>query len=241
MIDRETTHARYRAEREKRLRADGNEQYIEVTDQFARYVDDPYVARVEREPLDDEVTFAFVGGGFAGLVAGAALSSAGIADVRIIEKGGDFGGTWYWNRYPGAQCDTAAFVYLPLLEETGHMPSEKYTHAPEILEHCQRIGRHFGLYDDAVFSTEVTDVTWDEDLGRWLIATDRGDRIRAKYIAMGTGPLHRPKLPGIPGIESFVGHTFHTTRWDYDYTGGDPSGALMENLADKRVGIIGTG
>lgn len=241
MIDREPIHTRYRAEREKRLRADGNEQYIEVTDQFARYVDDPYVERVEREPLDDEVTFAFVGGGFAGLVAGAALSAAGIADVRIIEKGGDFGGTWYWNRYPGAQCDTAAFVYLPLLEETGHMPTEKYTHAPEILEHCQRIGRHFGLYDNAVFSTEVTDVTWDEDLGRWLISTDRGDRIRAKYVGMGTGPLHRPKLPGIPGIESFAGHTFHTTRWDYDYTGGDPSGALMENLADKRVGIIGTG
>jgi len=234
-------HARYRAEREKRLRPDGNEQYIEVTGDFARYVEDPYVERVEREPLTDEVTFAFIGGGFAGLVTGAALAQGGLGDVRVIEKGGDFGGTWYWNRYPGAQCDTAAFVYLPLLEETGHMPTEKYTHAPEILEHCRRIGRHFGLYDNAVFSTEVTDLEWDADAHNWIIRTDRGDEMRAKYIAMGTGPLHRPKLPGIPGIETFAGHTFHTTRWDYDYTGGDPSGTPMDKLADKRVAIIGTG
>lgn len=240
-LDRDAMHARYRAERDKRLRPDGNDQYIEVTGEFGRYVDDPYVERVEREPLHDEVTVAFIGGGFAGLVTGAALAQAGITDVRIIEKAGDFGGTWYWNRYPGAQCDTAAFVYLPLLEETGHMPSEKYTKAPEILEHCQRIGRHFDLYEQAVFSTEVNAVEWDDAASNWIIRTDRGDEMRAKYIAMGTGPLHRPKLPGIPGIESFEGHTFHTTRWDYDYTGGDPSGAVMENLADKRVAIIGTG
>ena len=76
--------------------------------------------------------------------------------MRIIEKGGDFGGTWYWNRYPGAQCDTASMVYMPLLEETGHRPTEKYAHAPEILEQCQRIGTQFGLYDNALFHTEVT-------------------------------------------------------------------------------------
>ncbi|MEZ5244176.1 MAG: NAD(P)/FAD-dependent oxidoreductase [Acidimicrobiales bacterium] len=240
-IDRDAVHARYRAERDKRLRPDGNDQYLEVTGVFAHYVDDPYTERVPREPLTDEVEFAFVGGGFAGLVTGAALVKAGRTDVRIIEKGGDFGGTWYWNRYPGAQCDTAAFVYLPLLEETGHMPSEKYTHAPEIFEHCRRIGRHFGLYDNAVFSTEVTDVRWDEASERWIIRTDRGDEMRAKYVAMGTGPLHRPKLPGIPGIETFEGHSFHTTRWDYDYTGGDPAGAPLTGLRDKRVAIIGTG
>jgi cyclohexanone monooxygenase len=184
---------------------------------------------------------AFIGGGFAGLLTGAKLKQAGIDDVRIIEKGGDFGGTWYWNRYPGAQCDTAAFVYLPLLEETGHMPTEKYTHAPEILEHCRRIGRHFDLYDNACLSTEVTALEWDGDAARWIIRTNRGDEMRAKYVAMGTGPLHRPKLPGIPGITTFEGHSFHTSRWDYDYTGGDPAGAPMTDLADKRVGIIGTG
>jgi len=240
-IDRDAIHARYRAERDKRLRPDGNDQYLEVTGAFARYANDPYADRVEREPLTDEVEFAFIGGGFAGLVTGAALVKAGHADVRIVEKGGDFGGTWYWNRYPGAQCDTAAFVYLPLLEETGHMPSEKYTHAPEIYEHCRRIGHHFGLYDKAVFSTEVTDVEWDEPSERWIIRTDRGDEMRARFVAMGTGPLHRPKLPGVPGIESFEGHSFHTTQWDYAYTGGDPSGTPLTGLHDKRVAIIGTG
>jgi cation diffusion facilitator CzcD-associated flavoprotein CzcO len=240
-VDRDAIHARYRAERDKRLRPDGNDQYLEVTGAFARYAEDPYTERVERDALADEVEFAFIGGGFAGLVTGAALVKAGHTDVRIIEKGGDFGGTWYWNRYPGAQCDTAAFVYLPLLEETGHMPSEKYTHAPEIFEHCRRIGRHFGLYDKAVFSTAVTAVEWNDVSEQWVIRTDRGDEMRARYVAMGTGPLHRPKLPGIPGVESFEGHSFHTTRWDYDYTGGDPSGAPLSGLRDKRVAIIGTG
>ena len=167
-LDREALRARYRAERDKRLRADGNEQYIEVTGQFAHVVDDPYVPRVEREPLTDEVTIAFIGGGFAGLVTGAKLKGAGIDDVRLIEKGGDVGGTWYWNRYPGAMCDTAAMIYLPLLEETGHMPSQKYTLAPEILEHCQRIAKHFGLYDNACLSTEVEDLTWDDASSRWI-------------------------------------------------------------------------
>lgn len=232
---------KYRAERDKRLRVDGNEQYIEPTGKYAHYLDDPYVEPPDREPVRDEIEFAFVGGGFAGLTTGAALKQAGIHDVRIIEKGGDFGGTWYWNRYPGAMCDTAAMVYMPLLEETGHMPSRKYVHAPEILAHCRRIGEHFELYDNALLSTEVTALDWEPATSRWLIRTNRGDEIRARFVAMGTGPLHRPKLPGIPGIETFEGHSFHTSRWDYAYTGGNPDGALMTGLADKRVGIIGTG
>lgn len=240
-VDFEALRSKYDEEREKRLRDDGNDQYIEPVGEFAHYLDDPYVEVQPREPLTDEVTFAFIGGGFAGLVAGARLKEAGIDDVRIIEKAGDFGGTWYWNRYPGAMCDTAAFIYMPLLEETGHMPTRKYTRAPEILEHCQRIGNHYDLYDNAVFSTEVTDLTWDQDLQRWIIRTNRGDEMRAKFVAMGTGPLHRPKLPGIDGIEKFAGHSFHTSRWDYEYTGGSPSGAPLSNLAGKKVGIIGTG
>ena len=172
---------------------------------------------------------------------GARLKEAGVTDVRIVEKGGDFGGTWYWNRYPGAQCDTASLIYMPLLEETGHMPSEKYAHAPEILEHCQRIGKHFGLYDDALFHTEVQDLEWDDERSRWIVRTDRGDAFTAQFLAMGTGPLHVPKLPGIPGIDDFPGHSFHTSRWDYAYTGGDPYGAPLDGLADKRVAIIGTG
>ncbi|MDY7105705.1 MAG: NAD(P)/FAD-dependent oxidoreductase [Actinomycetota bacterium] len=240
-IDKDALRAKYLEERDKRLRADGAEQYIEVTGRFAHYVDDPYTERVEREPVTDEVTVAVVGGGFAGLVTGARLVEAGVTDVRIIEKGGDFGGTWYWNRYPGAQCDTHSFVYLPLLEETGHMPTEKYARAPEIAQHCQRIGHHFGLYDNALFGTEVTNMTWDDDAARWVVRTNRGDEFRARFVTMGTGPLHRPKLPGIPGIETFTGHSFHTSRWDYDYTGGDPAGAPLDRLADKRVASIGTG
>jgi cyclohexanone monooxygenase len=242
VIDREALLARYRAERDKRLRPDGNAQYLELKGgRFAHYLEDPYTPFVEREPKTDHVTFAFVGGGFAGLVTGARLVEAGVKDVRIVEKGGDFGGTWYWNRYPGAQCDTASMVYMPLLEETGHMPSEKYAHAPEILAQCQRIGRQYQLYDNALFHTEITSLDWDQAGQRWVIRTNRGDRFTASFIGLGTGPLHVPKLPGIPGIEDFRGHSFHTSRWDYDYTGGDPLGAPMDKLADKRVAIIGTG
>jgi cation diffusion facilitator CzcD-associated flavoprotein CzcO len=240
-IDKKALLAKYIAERDKRLRADGNGQYLEIKGQLTHYLDDPYTAFVERAPKTDHVTFAFIGGGFAGLVTGARLVEQGVTDVRIIEKGGDFGGTWYWNRYPGAQCDTASMIYMPLLEETGHMPTEKYAHAPEILEQCQRIGKQYGLYDNALFHTEVKNLTWDEAGSRWVIETNRGDRFTASFIGLGTGPLHVPKLPGIPGIESFKGHSFHTSRWDYGYTGGDPKGALMEKLADKRVAIIGTG
>jgi len=240
-IDKAALLKKYIEERDKRLRSDGNAQYLQLKGQLAHYLEDPYTPFAEREPKTDHVTFAFVGGGFAGLVTGARLVEAGVTDVRIVEKGGDFGGTWYWNRYPGAQCDTASMVYMPLLEETGHMPTEKYAHAPEILAQCQRIGRQYGLYDNALFHTEVEDLSWDEADSRWLIKTNRGDAFTASFIGLGTGPLHVPKLPGIPGIESFKGHSFHTSRWDYGYTGGDPSGAPMEKLADKRVAIIGTG
>ncbi|MFV0526062.1 MAG: flavin-containing monooxygenase [Acidimicrobiales bacterium] len=233
-------HQRYAAERDKRVRDDGNDQYLEVTGPYAHYATDPWAEPAPREPVTDEVTAVFIGGGFGGLVTAARLSEAGI-DVRIVEKGGDVGGTWYWNRYPGAQCDTHSFVYLPLLEETGHMPSEKYAHGPEILEHSRRIARHFGLYDKALLSTEVTGVDWDDRAARWVIRTNRGDEFRARFVLMSTGPLHRPKLPGVPGLETFGGHSFHTSRWDYDYTGGDPDGAPLDGLAGKRVGVIGTG
>ncbi|HWW58302.1 MAG TPA: NAD(P)/FAD-dependent oxidoreductase [Sphingopyxis sp.] len=240
-VNKEALLAKYVAERDKRLRADGVDQYLRLEGQLAHYKADPYAEPIDRDPVTDHVTFAFIGGGFAGLATGARLAEVGITDVRIIEKGGDFGGTWYWNRYPGAQCDTASMIYMPLLEETGHMPSEKYAHAPEILAHCQRIARQYGLYEKALLQTEVTGARWDDANSRWVITTNRGDHFTASYIGLGTGPLHIPKLPGIPGIETFKGHSFHTSRWDYDYTGGDPAGGLMEKLADKRVAIIGTG
>jgi cation diffusion facilitator CzcD-associated flavoprotein CzcO len=239
-IDKEALRRRYARERDKRLRPDGNDQYLRLSGEFARYLDDPHTPWTERAPLTDHRTVVCIGGGFAGLVTGARLREAGV-DVRVIEKGGGFGGTWYWNRYPGAQCDTASMVYLPLLEETGHMPTEKYVHGPEILAHCQRVARQFGLYDDVLFHTEVTGLAWDEARSRWVIETSRGDRLTAQFVAAGTGPLSVPKLPGIPGIRSFRGHSFHTSRWDYTYTGGSPDGAPMSKLAGRRVGVIGTG
>ena len=241
VIDKDALRRKYLEGRNKRLRPEGNDQYLQFTGRFAEYLKDPYTPFVAREPRQGHVSFAFVGGGFAGLVTGARLKEAGVEDVCIIEKGGDFGGTWYWNRYPGAQCDTASMVYMPLLEETGHMPSEKYAHAPEILAHCQRIGRHYGLYEHALFHTQVTALTWMEAQQVWRIQTDRGDDFTAQHVGLGTGPLHVPKLPGIAGIESFKGHAFHTSRWDYAYTGGNPQGAPMDRLHDKRVAIIGTG
>src|ERR1700742_1631586 len=240
-INKQALLAKYLTERDKRLRADGNAQYLRIDGKLSHYKKDPYDEPINREALFDHITFAFVGGGIAGLVTGARLVEAGVTDVRIVEKGGDFGGTWYWNRYPGAQCDTASMVYMPLLEETGHMPTEKYAHGPEILEHCARIGRQYSLYGNALFHTEVVSVEWDEAKSRWLIRTSRGDRFTAQFVGMGTGPLHVPKFPGIPGIEAFRGHSFHTSRWDYAYTGGDPWGAPLDRLREKRVAVIGTG
>ncbi|MEO0981144.1 MAG: NAD(P)/FAD-dependent oxidoreductase [Pseudomonadota bacterium] len=240
-FDPDALREKYRAERDKRIREDGNDQYVEVKGDFARYVDDPYVEPgFSRAPLTDEVEVVVIGGGFGGLLAGAKLREAGVKDIRIIEKGGDFGGTWYWNRYPGAACDIESYIYLPLLEETGYIPVEKYTRAAEILEHSRRIAEKYDLYDTACFQTEINELRWDEDAGRWIVRTNRNDAMKARFVIMASGPLHRPKLPGIPGVETFKGHTFHTSRWDYDYTGGGPAGGL-DKLADKRVGIIGTG
>ena len=240
-FDPEAMRARYAAERDKRLRSDGNEQYMEMTGQYAHYLDDPYVEEpTKREPLDDEVDVAIIGGGFGGLQAAARLTQAGVTDFRIIEKGGDFGGTWYWNRYPGAQCDIESYCYLPLLEELDYVPKEKYSYAREILEHSERIGKHFSLYEKTLFQTEVRGLEWDSEIKRWIVRTNREDAIKARFVSMANGPLHRPKLPGIPGIENYQGHTFHTSRWDYEYTGGGPDGGL-DKLGNKRVAIIGTG
>lgn len=241
-FDPEALRAKYKAERDKRLRDDEEGQYVEVKGDFARYNDeDPYAdPDFTREPIRDHIEVAIVGGGFSGMMAGARLKEQGIEGVHIIEAGADFGGTWYWNRYPGAQCDIESYCYLPLLEETGYMPKEKYSFAPEIFDHCKRLGEYFGLYDNAIFQTRVREVRWQEDEQCWLITTDRDDEIRANFVIQSTGPASRPKLPGIPGIEDFKGHSFHTCRWDYDYTGGDHTGGLTK-LKDKRIAIIGTG
>jgi cyclohexanone monooxygenase len=240
-FDPHALREKYRIERERRLRADGNQQYVDIAGQYSHYLEDPYVEPgFTRPALNESVDVVIIGGGFSGLLAAARLQEKGIDNVRIIEKAGDFGGTWYWNRYPGAACDTESYIYMPLLEETGYMPTAKYAKAPELLEHSRRIGRHFGLYDKACFQTEVGEIRWNDPESRWIVTTSRDDCFTARFVVLASGLLHRPKLPGIPGIEAFKGHSFHTSRWDYEYTGGDSTGGLTK-LADKRVGIIGTG
>jgi cation diffusion facilitator CzcD-associated flavoprotein CzcO len=240
-FDPEAVREKYRGERDKRLRPEGNRQFPEIAGDRSRYLDDPQSdPTFVRDPIADEVDVVIIGGGLGGLLAGANLRANGVKRIRVIEKGSDFGGVWYWNRYPGAQCDIESYIYLPLLEELGYMPKEKYSFAPEIRQYCGSIGRHYDLYADVCFQTEVTEVRWREECSRWDISTDRGDCIRAHFVVMAPGSQHRPRLPAIPGIDDFRGHTFHTSRWDYGYTRGDPNGN-MTGLADKRVGLIGTG
>ena len=126
-----------------------------------------------------------------------------------------------------------------MLEELGYIPTEKYAKGAEIFAYCRRIAEHFDLYRDALLQTDVTRDSLGRDDFPLVIRTDRGDVMRARFVCLANGLLQKPKLPGIPGIERFRGHTFHTSRWDYDYTGGDPR--QLDNCADKRVGIIGTG
>lgn len=243
-FDPDALAERYAAERDKRIRADAEAQFVQLSHDSPftnKYLEeDPYCKPLDRAPLTDQREVIVIGGGWVGMLTAARLVEAGITDVRIVESGGDFGGTWYWNRYPGAQCDIESYSYLPLLEETGYVPRLRFSYASEIYEHAQRIGKHFDLYKDAVFQTWVTELRWLEDESMWLVATNRGDEMRARHVCLGTGPANRPRLPGIPGVEKFKGHSFHTCRWDYEYTGGGPDGGLT-GLADKTVAIIGTG
>jgi cyclohexanone monooxygenase len=240
-IDIDALRKKYAHERDKRLRKEGSKQYVETSDGFAEFAEiDPHTPHVDREPISADIDAAVLGGGFAGLLAAAHLKKAGVEDVRVTEMGGDFGGVWYWNRFPGIQCDNDAYCYIPMLEELDFMPSKKYADGAEIYEHCRRIGKHFGLYDAAILSTQVRNLRWDEDIKRWRISTNRGDDLRARFVVMTNGSFNRPKLPGIPGIKDFKGHSFHSARWDYEYTGGDCTGGL-DKLRDKRVALVGTG
>lgn len=239
-VDLEALRERYRAERDKRLRPDGVEQYIEPSGAFGYFVEDPYVEKIDRDPIRRECEAVIVGGGFGGILTAAKLKDAGIEDFIVIEKGGGFGGTWYWNRYPGIACDMKSYVYLPLLEETAYMPPRNYASGEEIRAHADRIVSQWGLLQHGLFQTGVVAAEWQEDRARWRISTDRGDVIEARWLVTAHGPMSKPKLPGIPGINTFQGHSFHTSRWDYGYTGGSADGGLT-GLAGKRVAIIGTG
>lgn len=241
-IDIEALRTRYRWERLRRLRPEGQDQYVRAEADFAEtYETDPYMVMEPRDPISEEIDVAVLGAGWSGIMAGVHLRNAGVTNFRHIEHAGDFGGVWYWNRYPGIQCDNDAYCYLPMLEETGFVPTKKFADGYEIQEHCQRVANRYGLYEGALFHTLVRALKWDETQSRWQIETNRGDNIRARFVVMCGGPLNKPKLPGIPGIREFKGKLFHTARWDYDYTGGTWREPVLKKLEDKRVAIIGTG
>lgn len=236
-FDVDALRRKYAEERARRLRPDGIAQYVETAGAFARFADDPWADTiVTRSPLTDEVDVAIIGAGFGGLLTGVRLRQLGVRSVRLIDRAADVGGTWYWNRYPGIACDVESYVYMPLLEELGYIPTEKYAKGAEIFAHCQRIARHYDLYRDACLQTDVQEIRWEATASRWIIRTDRGDEMRARFVSMANGYQAKPKLPGIEGLGAFRGHAFHTSRWDYAYTGDK-----LEKLAEKRVGIIGTG
>jgi cation diffusion facilitator CzcD-associated flavoprotein CzcO len=231
---------RFAEERDLRLayRPEGTTQFTsDLSGDLAQYAVDPYSGPVEdRQPINDAVEVLFIGGGFSALLTSARLREKGVESIRIVERGGDVGGTWYWNRYPGVACDVVGYDYLPLLDEMDYVPVNHYSRGPEIFAHCQAIAKKYELYDLAVFNTTVTSTIWDEEDGLWHITTDRGDKMSAQFVICANGTLSKPKLSRIEGMDSFAGHAFHTSRWDYDYTGQD-----LENLQDKVVGIIGTG
>ncbi|MCE7795202.1 NAD(P)/FAD-dependent oxidoreductase [Sphingobium sufflavum] len=260
-VDIAALRDRYRQERSRRIRQEGQAQYVPTTHHGAHaeeragehgaehgagaatqiYAGDPHTPVTPRDAVSEDIDVAVLGGGWAGILAGWHLHAAGVTDFRVIDHAGDFGGVWYWNRYPGLQCDNDAYCYLPLLEEMGFMPSKKFADGHEIRAYAQSIARRAGLYDKALFHTIVDALTWDEATGRWRVTTDRGDTIRARFVIMANGLLNIPKLPGIPGIHDFRGKMFHTARWDYGYTGGTQAAPVLDRLADKRVAIIGTG
>jgi cation diffusion facilitator CzcD-associated flavoprotein CzcO len=233
---------RYAMERSKRFRSDAGEQFVRSTDDFASvYEADPHMPVLARAAIAEQLDVAILGGGWTGLLAGYHLAKSGISGFRHLEHGGDFGGVWYWNRYPGIQCDNDAYCYLPLLEETGFMPSKKFEDGWEIQQYCRLIAEKYGFYDKALFHTRVTALRWQEETARWRVETNRGDVIDARFVTMAGGLMNMPKLPGIPGIRDFKGKMFHSARWDYDYTGGEWRNPVLSKLADKRVAIVGTG
>ncbi|MBT3736221.1 MAG: NAD(P)/FAD-dependent oxidoreductase [Gammaproteobacteria bacterium] len=220
--------AKYREFKEAR---EGVADYMAMEGEFAKYLEDVYSEPpIQREVLTDECEVLVVGAGFAALLLWYRLKQAGFKDVRFCEKGGDVGGTWYWNRYPGIACDVESYSYLPLLEEMGYIPTMKFASGFEILEYCQRMAEKFGFYDRCLFHTTVEETRWDEDAARWTVKTDRGDAMKAKFVVLANGILTTPKLARIDGMESFKGDAFHSSRWNYHV-----------DLKDKKVGIIGTG
>jgi cyclohexanone monooxygenase len=241
-VDIPTLREKYRKERAKRLRKEGEKQYVRPTGGFVgSYERDPHMPVAPRDPIVEDIDVIILGAGWGGIMAAYHLTRAGVSNFRNVDTAGDFGGVWYWNRYPGIQCDNESYCYLPLLEETGFMPSKKFSDGLEIYEYCKSIAGRYGFANKALFHTLVSRLRWNDNIKRWHVGTNRGDDIRARHVILACGVLNMPKLPAIPGIDAFKGKMFHTARWDYVYTGGSCQNPILDKLADKRVAIVGTG
>ncbi|KAI9706205.1 MAG: hypothetical protein M1820_004966 [Bogoriella megaspora] len=231
---------KYQEEKDKRVRKDAVSQYREPSGVLAGFEDDTFKDSIPSRPsIDADVAVLIVGAGLGGIITAVHLAQKGVTDVRIVDKAGSYGGTWYWNQYPGVRCDVESYIYMPLLEETGYIPKEKYATGDEILEHMGRVVAQWDLASKTLFNTEAKTMEWDESKACWNVTTARNDCFRAQFVVTAPGLLHTPKLPGVPGIENFQGHSFHTSRWDYAYTGALSDG--LPKLADKRIALIGTG
>src|SRR5215216_3185989 len=238
----EAVRDKYAQERAKRMTEDRGVLYdLRADERFKEYTKDPFTPFVERDPRTEDVDVAIIGAGMSGVTVGAKLREEGLRKIVLIDQAGGIGGTWYWNRYPGVMCDVESYIYMPMLEEMNYVPTTRYAFGDEIRRHLDAVATKYGLVDDALFHTGVETSDWDDASSRWVIRTDRGDEVRAKYLIMAPGILNLMKLPAIPGMDEFEGRAFHTARWDYEYTGGGPDDPNMTKLADKVVAVVGVG
>ncbi|EXJ92917.1 hypothetical protein A1O3_01473 [Capronia epimyces CBS 606.96] len=251
---------KYDVERQRRLHPEGLDQYVDIstTKGLEHYAEDPWVT-------DDNIASSLdvtdgmqckavlVGTGFGALIFAVRLMEiAGFQpeDIIFVDNAGGFGGTWYWNRYPGLMCDVESACYMPLLEETGYTPKHRYSYGPELRAYAELVASKWQLQNRAMFAARVTESRWDDDAREWTSTISqraingrppRTVHVRSDFFILTAGLLTRPKLPRFPGLQEFKGHSFHTSRWDYAYTGGSPEDPALEGLKDKRVAVLGTG
>jgi NAD(P)-binding Rossmann-like domain len=203
---------KYENERDKRIVPEGHGQYVPAIEgRFADYGKDPWVTPgLSRAALTDHTAVIVAGGGFGGLLVGARLREAGIIDVRIIDEAGDFGGTWYWNRYPGAMCDIEAHIYMPLLEELNHAPKHRYAYAPEMLELSRKIGKRYGLYEKACFQTVITGARWLEAVDAYteIIRSAPANKVLVNFYSSCTPGYYNGEGKGAKSEDLFFGNRY---------------------------------
>ncbi|KAK8038471.1 hypothetical protein PG993_006882 [Apiospora rasikravindrae] len=246
-LDVKSIKATYEIERAKRDGAVGVSQFKQAKGANSQLRQDVFQPTVSRDPVEAETGVLICGGGFAGLITAVSLKKDhGIDDFTIIDRAGDFGGTWYWNQYPGlfcpgVACDVESYLYMPFLEETGFRPTKRFAFGPEIRTQIRKVAEKWDLGAHAHLHTEITTMNWDESIRRWHVYTNHKDHFIAQFVVLATGTFHEMKLPGLPGLETFERPHFHSSRWNYDVSGGSPTDWNLDKLADKTVGIIGTG